>query len=102
MQGFWGEVHAKTPGLYQVPKLRNFNFCCCTVCFLGGGSRGGVEMMPGFWGEVLAKTPGLYEVGMTFLHFSNFSALGLDRDLGVSRGPPPGTPPMISCVDAQV
>ena len=25
-------------------------------------------------------------------HFSNFSALGLDRELGFSRGPPSGTP----------
>ena len=32
------EVHAKTPGLYQVPKLRNLNFCFCTVCFGGGVS----------------------------------------------------------------
>ena len=39
--GIQGEVHVKTPGLYQVPKLRNFNFCCCTVCFLGGSGGGG-------------------------------------------------------------
>ena len=25
MRVFWGEVLAKTPGLYQVPKLRNVN-----------------------------------------------------------------------------
>merc|ERR1712074_445686 len=28
-----------------------------------------------------------------FFHFSNFSALGLDRELGFSRGPPSGIPP---------
>ena len=40
---FWGcrlcfkkSVRKKIPGLYEVPKLRNLNFCCCTVCFLGG------------------------------------------------------------------
>ena len=27
-----------------------------------------------------------------FFHFSNFSALGLDRELGFMRGPPSGTP----------
>ena len=30
------DVLTKTPGLYQVPKLRNLNFCFCTVCFQGG------------------------------------------------------------------
>ena len=65
-RGFQREVLAKTLGLYQVPKLRNLNFCCCTVCFLCLGGSGG-----GGWGfqrrkdyglEVLAKTPGLYQV----------------------------------------
>ena len=51
------------PFLYQVPKLNNLNFCCCTVCFL----RGGV-LMRGYqsWEDngldVLDKTPGLYQV----------------------------------------
>ena len=30
------EVLSKTPGLYQVPKLKILNFCFCTVCFQGG------------------------------------------------------------------
>ena len=32
-------------------------------------------------------------VGPKFFHFSNFSALGLDRELGFSRGPSFGIPP---------
>ena len=32
-------------------------------------------------------------VGLKFFCFANFSALGLDRDLGFSRGPPSGIPP---------
>ena len=36
---------------------------------------------------------------VNFFPDSNFSALGPDRDLGFSRGPPPGTLPMIFCVD---
>ena len=30
------EALTKIPSLYEVPKLRNLNFCCCTVCFQGG------------------------------------------------------------------
>ena len=30
---FRDEVHTKTPGLYQVPMLRNLNFYFCPVCF---------------------------------------------------------------------
>ena len=51
VKGGWGdqswedygfEILEKSPGLYKVPKLRNLNFCCCTVCFLClGGSGGG-------------------------------------------------------------
>ena len=59
--GVQGEVHTKTPGLYQAPKLRNLIFYFCTVCFGGGDPP-----QPGFIGsiqqEVHAKTPGLYEV----------------------------------------
>ena len=38
---FGYEVLTKIPVLYEVPKLRNLNFCCCTVCFLGRDSGGG-------------------------------------------------------------
>ena len=57
------EVLAKIPGLYEVLRLRNFNFCCCTVCFLGEGRRRwGHRRQKEYGLEVLAKIPGLYEV----------------------------------------
>ena len=62
---------SKSPGLYKVPKLRNLNFCCCTVCFLclGGVWRGwvgrrGFQRRKDYGLEILAKTPGLYQVPM--------------------------------------
>ena len=45
------KVLTKIPSLYEVPELRNLNFCCCTVCFLGttyqGSWGGGGEMTMG-------------------------------------------------------
>ena len=38
------EALTKIPSLYEVPKLRNLNFCYCTVCFLG-------RTYQGSWGE---------------------------------------------------
>ena len=39
------KVHEKTPSFYQVPKLRNLNFCCYTLGFWGmfGRIRGDVR-----------------------------------------------------------
>ena len=73
MKGGWGdqswedygfEILEKSPGLYKVPKLRNLNFCCCTVCFLclgrvrrGWVGRRGFQRRKDYGLEVLAKTP---------------------------------------------
>ena len=73
MRGFWGEVLAKTQGLYQV---LNWNYGQKTKKKLkkggqvgakgvpggSGGGQGQAGVMRGFWGEVLAKTAGLYLV----------------------------------------
>merc|ERR1712030_34006 len=78
--GILGEVHAKAPGLYQVPMLRNLNFCFCTVCSRGGGPPP-PGIVGGIQGEVLAKTPGLYQVPkLRNLRQKNFGHfLGTDR-----------------------
>ena len=40
------KVYEKTPSFYQVPKLRNLNFCCYTLCFWGMLGTGCVK---GVW-----------------------------------------------------
>ena len=60
------EVLSKTPGLYQVPKLKILNFCFCTVYFRGGGiicEKGlGGQSWEDYGFYILAKPPGLYQV----------------------------------------
>ena len=88
------EILEKSPGLYKVPKLRNLNFCCCTVCFLclGGVWRGwvgrrGFQRRKDYGLEVLAKTPGLYQVPMlrNVSCIINFAKTALS-----THGAPPG------------
>ena len=56
------DILISSPGLYQFPKLRYLNFCCCTVCFGGWVGGGGMRGLVG--------PPGLYQVPK--LRYLNF------------------------------